>query len=154
MPGSSAKSSESTSAGGEGEIRALIEARAEAVRAKDAHGAMSYHAADAILFDVIGPLQNIGVGAGRKRAEEWFASFKGPLGYEIRELRVTAGDSVAFSHGLTRVKGTTADGKELDMWWRATVCYQKIAGKWAITHEHGSAPFDVTSGKASLDLKP
>jgi hypothetical protein len=40
------------------------------------------------------------------------------------------------------------------MWWRATVCYRKIDGKWMITHEHASVPFNVESGKASLDLTP
>jgi ketosteroid isomerase-like protein len=149
MPGSGAKPSAS-----EGEIRAIIDARLEAVRAKDVRAAMSYHQPDAVLFDVIEPLRYMGASAGKKRAEEWFSSFEGPLGYEIRELNVTAGDSVAFSYGLNHVKGTKMDGGELDMWWRATVCYQKIDGKWAITPEHGSVPFDATSGKASLHLKP
>ena len=40
------------------------------------------------------------------------------------------------------------------MWVRATVCYRKIDGTWMVTHEHNSVPFDVESGKASLDLKP
>jgi hypothetical protein len=39
------------------------------------------------------------------------------------------------------------------MWARATVCYREIDGKWMITHEHESVPFDVNSGKASLDLE-
>jgi ketosteroid isomerase-like protein len=151
MPGSGAKASESAS---EGEIRAIIEARVEAVRAKDVHAAMSYHLPEAVLFDVIEPLRYMGASAGKKRAEEWFSSFEGPLGFEIRELNVTAGDGVAFSYGLNHVKGTKMDGGELDMWWRATVCYQRIEGKWTITHEHSSVPFDVTSGEASLDLKP
>jgi ketosteroid isomerase-like protein len=40
------------------------------------------------------------------------------------------------------------------MWVRATTCYRKIDGKWMITHEHQSVPFDTESGKASLDLEP
>jgi hypothetical protein len=27
-------------------------------------------------------------------------------------------------------------------------------GKWTVTHEHDSVPFNVESGKASLDLRP
>jgi ketosteroid isomerase-like protein len=61
---------------------------------------------------------------------------------------------VAFSLSLNRVNATKTDGKRLDMWWRATVCYRKIDGKWMVTHEHSSVPFDEESGKASLDLKP
>ncbi len=30
----------------------------------------------------------------------------------------------------------------------------KIEGRWLITHEHSSVPFDVGSGKALLDLQP
>jgi ketosteroid isomerase-like protein len=40
------------------------------------------------------------------------------------------------------------------MWWRVTVCYRKIDGRWKIAHEHNSVPFNVNNGKASLDLKP
>ena len=40
------------------------------------------------------------------------------------------------------------------MWIRATLCYRKIDGKWMVTHEHVSVPFDPESGQASLDLKP
>ena len=61
---------------------------------------------------------------------------------------------VFFSHSLNRVSGTRTDGKEIDMYWRATVCYRKIDGKWVVTHEHNSVPFDPESGRASLDFKP
>jgi ketosteroid isomerase-like protein len=40
------------------------------------------------------------------------------------------------------------------MWVRATLCLRRIDGKWMIAHEHQSVPFDVETGKASLDLKP
>jgi ketosteroid isomerase-like protein len=46
------------------------------------------------------------------------------------------------------------DGKRLEMWWRSTVCYQRIEGRWMVTHEHNSVPFDPQTGKASLDLRP
>jgi ketosteroid isomerase-like protein len=90
----------------------------------------------------------------RKRLEDWFSSFQGPIGHEICELNITAGDDVAFSHGLNRIIGTKTDGKKIEMYWRATGCYRKIDGKWMVTHEHNSVPFDPESGKASLDLKP
>lgn len=61
---------------------------------------------------------------------------------------------MAFCHFLYRVTGTLAAGGDVDMWVRATVCYRKIDGTWMVTHEHNSVPFDVESGKASLDLKP
>jgi ketosteroid isomerase-like protein len=81
------------------------------------------------------------------------SSFERPVGYEVRDLSITAGDEVAFCHSLNRVTGTTIGGKKIDMSWRATLCCRKIDGKWMVTHEHSSVPFDMESGKASLDLK-
>ena len=136
------------------EIRALIEDRIQAVRAKDVNASISNLAPDILSFDVVNPLQRSGSDASKKRAEEWFSSFQGPIGYEIRDLSITASDNVAFSHGLSHVSATRIDGGPLDMWWRTTICYRKIDGKWVVTHEHNSVPFDVEGGKASLDLKP
>lgn len=138
----------------EAQIRKLISDREKAVRTKDVNASVSNLAPDILSFDVVDPLQHIGLDASRKRAAEWFSSFQGPIGYEIRDLSITAGDDVAFSHGLSHVTATSKDGGELDMWWRTTVCFRKIDGEWMITHEHNSVPFDVKSGKASLDLKP
>ena len=138
----------------EAQIGALIDRRIEAVRTKDVNASISNLAPDILSFDVVNPLQHIGSDASKKRAEEWFSSFQGPIGYEIRDLSITAGDDVAFSHGLSHVSATRTDGGELDMWWRTTICFHKIGGKWMLTHEHNSVPFDVGSGKASLDLKP
>ena len=138
----------------EGQIRKLMDDRVKAVRAKDVNASMSNLAPDILSFDVVNPLQHIGADSSRKRAEEWFSSFQGPIGYEIRDLIITAGDDVAFSHGLSHVSATRTDGGQLDMWWRTTVCFRKTDGKWMVTHEHNSVPFDVESGKASLGLKP
>jgi uncharacterized protein (TIGR02246 family) len=138
----------------EGQIRKLIDDREKAVRARDVHGSIANIAPDVVWFDVVNPLQHIGSDALKKRAEEWFASFEGPIGYETRDLSITAGDDVAFSHGLNHVSATKTGGGQLDMWWRTTVCFRKIDGKWMVTHEHNSVPFDAESGKASLGLKP
>jgi uncharacterized protein (TIGR02246 family) len=146
-----ARSGEATAAA---HIRALIDGQAEAIRAKDIDGSAANYAPDVLLFDVVNPLQSIGSDALRRRLAEWFSSFEGPIGYELRDLTIAAGDDVAFSHSLNHVSATTRDGKKLDMWWRATVCYRHIDGAWTITHAHASVPFDVASGQASLDLKP
>jgi uncharacterized protein (TIGR02246 family) len=136
------------------EIRALLDHRIAAVRAKDAAALTANHAPDVLSFDLIPPLRYRGLSALRQRAQEWFASFQGPLDYEISEVAIAAGEDVAFCHGLHRVSGTRADGQKIEMWWRATTGFRKADGRWVITHEHSSVPFDMTSGKASLDLKP
>jgi ketosteroid isomerase-like protein len=138
----------------EAQIRQLIDNQANAVRARDINGSMTNYAPNIISFDVVNPLQKSGLEACRKRADEWFSSFQGPIVYEIRDLSIIASDAAAFCHSVNRVNGTKTDGGEIDMWWRATVCWSKIDGKWMIVHEHSSVPFDVKSGKASLDLKP
>ena len=145
---------ENSKATDEAQLRALIDGRVKAVRAKDIKGAMSNVAPDVLSFDVVNPLQYIGSDAARNRVEEWFSSFQGPIGYEIRNLEITTGEGVAFCHSLNRVSATRTDGEVLEMWWRATVCFRKIDGKWMVTHEHQSVPFDPESGRASLDLKP
>ena len=138
----------------EDQVSALIDDRIEAVRTKDVNASISTLVPDILAFDVVNPLQQVGSDASKKRAQEWFSSFQGPIGYEIRDLSITAGNDIAFSHGLSHVSATRTDGGELDMWWRTTICFLKIGGKWMVTHEHNSVPFDVESGKASLDLKP
>ena len=136
------------------QIRKVIEDKIEAVRAKDIDGATGSYAPDVLSFDVVNALQYEGADAIRKRLKEWFAQFDGPIGFEIRDLSITAGREVAFSHSLDHVSATTTSGGKLDMWWRETACYRKIDGKWLITHQHSSVPFDVETGKASLDLRP
>ena len=145
---------ENNKASVEAEIRKLIEERADAVRARDIAALMSHVAPDVVSFDVVNPLQYRGADAVRERAEEWFSSFQGQIGHEVRDLNISAGDEVAHCYSLSRVSGTTKDGMEIDMWLRTTVCLRKIEGRWLITHQHSSVPFDVKSGKASLDLKP
>jgi ketosteroid isomerase-like protein len=143
-----------TKANDQAQIRSLIEARIKAIRAKDIEGATGSISAEIMLFDVVGPLRYIGSDALNKRAATWFSSFDGPIGFEIRDLTIAADNDIAFSYGLNHVSATTIDGTKLDMWWRATVCYRKIRGKWIATHEHNSVPFDVGTGKASLGLQP
>jgi ketosteroid isomerase-like protein len=138
----------------EAQIRKLMDERGKAVRAKDISGVMSSIAPDILSFDVVTQLQSVGSDASGKRAREWFSSFEGPIGYEIRDLSITTGDGVAFCHSLNRISGTKIDGGKIDMWVRATLCLCKVDGQWLVTHEHQSVPFDVENGKASLDLKP
>jgi ketosteroid isomerase-like protein len=101
------------------------------------------------------PLLFRGANAYRKNWEEWFATWEGPIGYEIRDLGITMGDDVAFSHSLNRIYGKRTNGEDTDVWVRVTDGFRKIDGKWLITHEHVSVPFYMDgSYKAAVDLKP
>jgi ketosteroid isomerase-like protein len=110
--------------------------------------------ANICFFDLVTPLQNTGSDASRKRVAEWLASFNGPIGFEVTNLNVTADDDSAFCHCLSHVNGKRLDGGHLDMWWRTTICLSKINNTWTIIHEHDSVPFDMKTGRSSIDLKP
>ncbi|MGH7390180.1 MAG: YybH family protein [Candidatus Rokuibacteriota bacterium] len=139
----------------EAEIRKLIDARVKAVRAKDVDAALAFQAPDVVTFDLAPPLQYRGAAVNRKSLEAWFLTFRGPVGYETKDLSITAGDDVAFCHSLDRISGARTDGTETGVWVRATVCLQRIDGTWTIAHEHVSVPFEMTPPfKASLDLEP
>jgi len=138
----------------EAAIRTIIDERVKAVHDKDINALLPNHTSDILSFDVIDPLQYIGVGTVRERAEKWFSSFQSSIGYEVRDLGITTGDEVAFCHYLYRVSGILIDGEKVEMWVRATVCLSKVDDKWMIVHEHQSVPFDPETGKASLNLKP
>lgn len=145
---------EQASTANETQIQELINARIRAIGAKDIEALLSNHAADVLSFDVIGPLRNRGAAAILKRAKDWFGAYQSPIGYEVRDLEVTAGADVAFCTYLYHVSGTLHDGGHVNMWVRATVCLCKPDGAWSIVHEHQSVPFDGKTGQASLDLKP
>ena len=136
-------------------IQKLIDSWVQTIRAKDVNGVMSNYAQDILLFDLAPPLSYRGADAYRKNWEEWFASWQGQIGYEIRDLNITVGDDVAFSHSLNRISGIRTSGEATDVWVRSTACYRKINGRWLITHEHVSVPFYMDgSNRAALDLKP
>ena len=145
---------EKNSAADERSIRGIIEERVAAIGEKDVDKLLTHHAPDVLSFDVLDPLQNAGSDAIRRRAERWLSSYEEAPGYEVRDLNVTAGETVAFCRYLYRVSGTLKAGGVVDMWVRATVCLSKAGGVWKIVHEHQSVPFDAQTGKASLNLKP
>jgi uncharacterized protein (TIGR02246 family) len=139
---------------GETQIRALNEEMVAAIRAKDVDAIMHHYTPDVVVFDLLEPLQYRGADAIRARLAAWLSSFPGTLEFEMREVKITAGEDVAFCHSLNRVRGINMDGAKIDMWWRATNCFRKFDGRWRVTHGHSSEPFDMKSGKALVDLKP
>jgi uncharacterized protein (TIGR02246 family) len=136
------------------QIRALIEDRVRAIADKDIEALVARVAPGIVSFDALPPLQRIGPEAIRARLQEWFEWYDGPIGYEVRDLRVTTSDDIAFAHFLYHVTGKMTNAKAVDMWVRTTMGLEKADGVWVIAHEHNSVPFDAESGKASLDLTP
>ena len=138
----------------EAEIKRVIEGGVEAIRDKNIEDVMSLYAQEVVSFDIVPPLRYMGADAFRKPWEEVFSSFQGPIGYEILDLNITAGDDVAFTYSLNRISGTMKNGLKTDLWLRWTACFRKINGKWLIVHHQNSVPVDLEHGKAVLDGKP
>lgn len=120
--------------------RTLIEAWAAAVRARDADAVVRDHADDILVFDVVGPPRARGLAAYRRAWVEQFFPWHGGTGrFELRDLAVTAGHSVAFATALIDCAGTEAGGP-VEFTLRLTVGLEKRGGRWLVTHEHHSEP--------------
>lgn len=145
---------EKNNASDEQQIRQLIDGFVEAFRTKNVDLMMSLYAPGFVAFDIVPPLQNVGKDTYKKTWENAFTFFQDPIEFETRDLSITAGNDVAFSRQLLRLKATMVNGQKVDRWERLTFCFQKIDGKWLIVHEHVSVPADLSTGKAILDLKP
>jgi ketosteroid isomerase-like protein len=138
-----------------GRVRELIENWAEAIRAKDVGAVMSRLAPDIVLFDLVPPLEYVGTDAYRTSLQAWFATFSGPVGYEIRDLQIRTSGDLGFSRSLNRITGQRTNGEQTDVWVRATACYRKVNDRWVVVHEHASVPFHMDgSNRAAVDLKP
>ncbi len=138
----------------ERQIRSLIEAWTEALRAKDVAGRTAHYADDVLVFDVINPVQHAGLDALKQRLAQWFSAFDGPIDCEVRDLQITADQHLAFCHSLQRFRGSLANGGMLDMLVRYTTCLRKTGDRWAVTHEHASTPFDPATGLALVATPP
>jgi PhnB protein len=137
----------------EADVRAVIQDRASALRAKDADRVVARQTPDFVQFALAPPLRATAL--DRTGLEDWFSSRQGPINYEIRDQRITAGERVAFSHSLNRMTATTTNGKRTHLWFRQTMCLCKIGKEWKIAHEHDSVPFYMDEdASAAIDRKP
>lgn len=138
----------------ESAITGQIDEIIEGLRAKDLDVLAGIYAADVVSFDIDPPLQHVGLAAKLKNWERVFTVFQ-DVNYEVRDLKITAGDDVAFAYGFGRLSGTLMNGATTNgMWVRVTFCFQKVEGDWLIAHDQVSVPFDIASGKGVADLEP
>lgn len=119
------------------QIRALLENWAIAVRTKDMDGVLTHHTDDIVMFDVPMPMQAKGMGEYKKTWELFFASNPGgPGSFDITELQIAAGETVAYAHAILRIFDSRA---------RLTIGLRKEGGQWVIAHEHHSYPIELAS---------
>lgn len=138
----------------EDEIRAIVDERVAAVRTKSTSPLAERQHPEVIGFNVLPPLQLRGSDAIAEQMQAWFNSYPGDIGYEVRDLNIAADGDVAFCSFLYHVSGTLSDGNTVNMWVRATLGCRRIDGRWLITHDHESVPFDPATGQALITLAP
>jgi ketosteroid isomerase-like protein len=110
------------------QIRALLYDRAAAITARDAQRAVAHYAPEVVSFSLAPSLRYAGTEARDPAGiEGWFRTWGGPIGYDIGEPVIEAGDDVAFCHGLTHMTGTKTDGEQVDLWFRSTVGLRRAA---------------------------
>jgi ketosteroid isomerase-like protein len=135
------------------QVENVILAWAEGIRTKDVEAVAAQFADAPVNFFLAPPL--VADDPLRHNLAAWFDTFDGPIGYELRDMVIVAGDDVAWCHALNHLVGTKKDGGKPDLWFRVTLCLQCKHHDWKITHAHESVPFLMDgSEKAALDLKP
>jgi ketosteroid isomerase-like protein len=137
----------------ESEIAKVVEAWAEGIRHKDVDAVARCFAKDPVGFYLAPPLQ--ADEPLRENLAGWFATFDGSIGYDIKDLVISASGDIAWCHALNRLTGMKTDGERTDLWFRLTLGLKRIGDDWKIAHAHESVPFQMDgSGKAALDLEP
>ena len=136
------------------ELESVLEAWSASIRRKDIDALMALYSPSIVYFDVVPPLHIEGLDAVRRNFVRWFDMWNGPIGVEIREMRLCEGGELAAAHMLHRTSGRLKVGHEVDYWLRATVHCEKLASGWRISHEHVSLPIDFAHGTAVMDLQP
>jgi uncharacterized protein (TIGR02246 family) len=127
----------------EQEIRALITRWATAVHEGDLAATLSDHASDIVMFDVPPPEDGIrGIEAYREVWPPFFEFQKSGASFEIVELQVSAGGSVAYAFALLRCGTPKELAEHPDKRLRLTLGLRKSNGKWSIAHEHHSFTLD------------
>jgi hypothetical protein len=69
---------------------------------------MSSHAPDIVMFDALDPLRYVGSEAVGGRAGQWLSWYRGPVGYEVRDLSVTAGRPCLSTRKAERRRSTSS----------------------------------------------
>jgi ketosteroid isomerase-like protein len=132
-------------------IRRLIDGWAQAIRAHDLDGVMSFYAPATVSSEVDPPLRYAGMALKRHAWAEFFEAHAGDIDYEVTELDVTKQGDVACVRSLNHVTGKNADGVDNDVWVRWTACLRKFSGEWLVVHDHVSAPAQLHGERAARD---
>src|SRR6266849_4865500 len=123
-------------------IKALIEAWADAVRRHDLPAILAHYDDDIVMFDVPPPLQSRGMAAYKKTWDLFFAYHQPGQAFDVEELQMCVGDTVAFAVAIMRCGSATVSGPPVPggFQFRLTTGLCRVDGAWWIKHEHHSVP--------------
>jgi ketosteroid isomerase-like protein len=126
----------------ESEIKGLIDAWADAVRRHDLPAILAHHDDDIIMFDVPPPLQSRGLVEYKKTWDLFFAYHQPGQAFDVEELQICVGDTVAFAVAIMRCGSATVSGPSVSggLQFRLTMGLCQVDGAWRIRHEHHSVP--------------
>lgn len=122
------------------EIQRLLEQWAHNTKIGEKDKILCNHAESVVIYDVLPPMKYESAESYRKSWDEWQPETTGESLFDLHDLKVIAGEDVAFAYGFIYCGGTLPDGKIFEDWVRATFCLEKQNGKWLITHQHISMP--------------
>ena len=88
----------------ESQIKAVIEAWADAVRRHDLSGILAHREQDIVMFDVPPPLQSRGMDEYKKTWDLFFRYHNPSQAFDIEELAITAGQDVAVAIVAVRLR--------------------------------------------------
>ena len=127
----------------ENAVRGVIEAWMAAVRVRDYDGILRNHSADLVMFDVPPPFESVGLKAYRKTWDLFLGWFDGEVRFEVKDMTVVAGSTVAFAFAKMQCFGPNLEGKPEPLDFRLSIGLKKIDGQWMIVHEHHSVPAEA-----------
>lgn len=122
------------------DIQALIERWAKAVREENRAGIRADHDPEMLMFDVPPPFLSRGLDAYMATWEEFLSCSEKPVVFDFHDVKITAGNDVAFATAIGQCVSSNPKGKREELEFRLTMGLQKIDGRWRIMHEHHSLP--------------
>ena len=135
------------------DIRAVLDAYAAAVTARDVNAFLGLYDDRIHMFDVWGWRETSGLDAWRANVADWFGAHPDErASATFDDVEVTASDALAFAHAVVTFAWDSAAGERLwTLTHRATLCLTTRDGAWKIVHEHASLPVDYESKQAIVE---
>ena len=125
------------------EIRELVHRWVAGIQSRDLDAVLADHTADIVMFDVPPPYNGIrGIHAYRESWPPFFEYLSRGAFFDLIELDITAGDTVAYAYVLLRCGSSVELTAKPAVRLRITLGLRKEDGRWQVAHEHHSFPMD------------